>query len=220
MADKVITFGAAQSFGAVSGFNEQTSSVAVSKSRASAHNAVGVEVVSSLYDERTDVSTPYKVSSAATTAILPASIGALLNALIVTDIKVNTAAGDYAGVTIGGHNHAANAHAASPALTSWVHGIALTSGFGATDFLGGTAGDNASVKSSSCTIKCDHVDEIGATGDHLVGNNFNPMVEAEVVWVGVPTTAVGAGWDSVSVVTGTDAQGLLTTTARGVKALS
>ncbi len=220
MPEPTITFGAAQSFGALTGWGEQSTSSDVMKDRAAALDNVGNEAASKVFNQRTEVSATYKAQSTSAPTV-PAAIGALVNSLIATSIALTTSQSDFAQMVLGGHNHAANAHTSSPALRTGTHGVTLSLGFGATDFLGGTAGSNASVMSSTCTITCQHADEMDNDGDHQVGQNYTATLDATVTWLGVPTTAIGgAGWDNVSVRTETNNQGFLQTVAHGVKSIS
>lgn len=216
MAEPTITFGAAQSFGTVTGWAEQSSDSAVNKDRAVALSRIGNEVASTLYNQRTEVSTPYVCTS--NTNTVPAIIGSLVNSLTLTEIQINTTNTGYATMTLTGHNHATNAHADT--LQQAAHSIAVAAAFGATDFLGGTAGSDAAVKSGNITISCDHTDVEDADGDHLIGNNHNGKIVAETVWTGVPSDTAASGWDKVTVSTATNNQGFLETTVRGEKALA
>ena len=217
MAEPTITFGAAQSFGALTGWAEQSSDSGVAQDRAFTLGAAGDELVSKVSNTRTEVSTPYKADDDGAVAP-PANIGAVVNSIVLTQIQINTTKNDFATMTLTGHNHAANAHA--DATTKQIaHGITLAAGFGAEDFLGGTAGDNADVDSSSITISVQHTDIEDADNAHLTGQNYNGKITAETVWNGVPTTAVGAGWDNVRVSTRTTNTGFLQTVASAEKAL-
>ena len=216
MAEPAITFGAAASFGTVAGWAEQSSAPSLVKDRASALGATGNEAASVLHNERTEVSTPYKATLAASSPTIPAVIGAVVNSILLTGISVSTTSGDFASMTLTGHQHTTNPHTAEPTCT---HGYAVTVGFGAQDFLGGTASANSDVDSSTLNITCQHIDVLGAAGDHLCGQNFNAMVEAETVWNGVPTTGAKAGWDKGSTETRTTNTGFLQTIVRGTKAL-
>jgi hypothetical protein len=218
MAEPTITFGAAASFGTLADWNYQNSTSAVVKDRARTLDRLGNEAASQLHNERTEVTSNYEAGKTSGCAVLPADIGKLVNVLIVTGIDVSTSATGFAALAVTGHNHANNAHADT--LQKAAHGIATTVGFGAVDFLGGTAGVNASVESSTLSIACQHNDQVGLGGDHLVGNNFDAMINVTVVWTGVPTTAAGAGWDTVSVETATDNQGFLKTTVTATKKIT
>lgn len=194
MAEPTITFGDADSiFGTQTGWNPGGSTVNVKKSRASTIGGMGNETDSKLYDETTDASQNFNAASDSAPTV-PETAGALAGDYILTSISINTAATDFHKMTLAGHNHAVNAHADT--LQQGAHGITLSSGFGAEDFMGGTAGDSASVESSSVTITVSHVDSIGgATGAHVVGDNYTGMITATVTWIGTPTTPAAAGWD-------------------------
>jgi len=220
MAEPTITFGAAESFGDLMGWNEQSSNSSVVSDRARVLSKDGDQAASTLYNERTEVSTSYEAGATTSVAVLPETIGSLVNSLIVTGIDISTTATGFATLSLSGHNHTANAHTSSPALESVAHSISNTVGFGAVDFLGGTAGANADIESSTLSISCEHSDVEANTGNHLVGENYDPKITATTVWNGVPATPSGASWDKVSVVTETTNTGHLKTTVTGEKALS
>lgn len=222
MAEPVITFGAAEGFGALTGWEAQSNDSNVNSQRANTLDKSGNESASKLYDEKTDVQSSYKADVEADPAAptIPAEVGALVNSLILTSIDITTRGDAFAEMSLSGHNHTANAHTSSPALNKGAHSLTLDSGFGAQDFLGGTAGDNASCVSGRVAITCQHNDQIDGSGDHLVGENYDGKIEATSEWVGVPSAAVGAGWDTTSVVTRTENTGFLRTTATGIKALA
>jgi len=217
MADKAITYGASEGFGAFTGWESKGSNDNVTSKRAVAMDDKGDEVASQLHDEKTDTTENLECND--DTNSIPAAVGALENARILTGIFIQTSAEGYAQMTLTGHNHTDNAHAASPALRTATHGITLASCFGATDFLAGTAGTDASPISGSIDIKCDHVDQVDKDGNHLVGENHNFTMEAKTTWAGVPTTPADTGWD-VTVKTTTDENtGFQKTEVTGVKKL-
>lgn len=218
MAEPAITFGANALLGTLTGWSEQDTNSDVNSQRAAVLNSSGNEAASNLHNERTD----YSVTAKATTTgapTVPATIGALLNSTgILTEINISTTAEDFVTLSLTAHQHTNNPHVDD--RNQAAHGITLSAGFGATDFLGGTAGSDAAVASSSIRIACDHEDIANASGNHLIGENYNGKIESETVWSGVPTTPVGSGWDKVSVVTQRSNTGFLTTTARAEKALA
>lgn len=220
MADAVVTFGAAATFGALSGWEEQSSTSNVVKDRVAVLNELGNEAADNSINERTEVSTTYRAGATGATTILPAAIGDLLNGYIVTGISVRTSADGFVEMTLTGHNHTSNAHAVSPALRKGTHSIALTGGFGATDFLGSTAGSNATIVSSSCEITCEHTDEIAGDGTHFVGQNHNGKIVVTTEWVGTPSAVGATGYDVIGTDTGTDNQGFQRTTYRAEKGLA
>lgn len=212
-----IAFGATQELGAITGWNEQTPDRGTNSERKFTLDKDGNETDSHVHAAKIEVNVPYVASTDGTVAI-PGTIGAILNALVLTQIQINTSADDYAKMSLQAHNHnGINNHTACRTGT---HAIPNINGFGATDFLGGTAGTDAAVESSSLTIKCEHVDVNGDTGTHVDGENYHAMIEAETVWHGVPSVEAGAGWDKVTSQTNTNNQGLKTTTVKASKALS
>jgi len=218
MADKVINYGASEGFGAFAGWESHGTEDTTNKTRAVATDDKGDEVASDLHDERQEVSGDYECNN--DTNEIPADIGDLVNSLILTSLNISTAEGRAATMALAGHNHANNAHADTPALRKGTHGITLAKCFGATDFLGGTAGDNASCIEGSVAITCEHADQNDGDGDHLVGENYGAKIEARSVWAGVPSVVADAGWD-VTVETDTDENtGFQKTTVTGMKSLA
>jgi len=218
MADKAIDYGASEGFGAIAGFDSHGTEDNTTNQRATATDENGDEVASSLYDEKREVSGEYECNNDTNT--VPAAVGALVNGIILTGINISTAEGRYATMSLQGHNHTENAHAAEPALRTGTHGETLAKAFGATDFLGGTAGDNASCIEGSIAITCEHVDQNDGDGDHLVGENYGAKMEARSVWSGVPSVTAGDGWD-VTTETETDEQtGFKKTTVVGVQKIA
>lgn len=222
MADKVVTFGSdAVGFGTLTGWAIQSSSVVSPQERANTLGPTGNESVMKLYGDTTEVTTTYKATVTGSAPTIPASIGALTNGYIITSINVSTSPTDFATMTLTGHNHTNNAHAADPALNSVAHSITLDDGFGVTDFLGGTAGDNASPMSSSITITCDHQDREDESGDHFVGENYNPRMEASTTWTGDPSANNADGtWDITSDGTDQGNTDFLGVTVSGTKELA
>ena len=153
----MIPFGATQEFGAIAGWNEQSPDRATNSERKFSLNKDGEETASVVHSPKIEVNAPYDAASDGTVAI-PGTLGALVNSLVLTSIDVNTVADEMAKLTLQGHNHSENPHAASDCKEA-AHGISDIFGFGATDFLGGTAGTAAELKSGRITIKCEHVDE-------------------------------------------------------------
>jgi hypothetical protein len=218
------TFGAQQAFGNLAGWNEQNADQNTGKDRAQTLGKTGNETASAVFNEKTDVSVPYKAASAGTVAI-PGTIGAVLNGVLLTQIQINTKAEDFADMNLQGHNHAVNAHAAGVCKTG-THGIGPIYGAGAHCFLGGTAGTGSGgIISSSLTIKVEHKDVLagttGAMGTQCEGDNFHGLIEAETVWNGVPDVPSDGSWDiTVNPGTKTNNQDAKTTTVKGTKALA
>lgn len=196
MAEPTILFGASDGFGAITGCELQSDTPNLQSDRARALGASGDEAANNLHNERTEYSATYRIVSD-TNDVADLILGAVVNGRDVTRIHIGTQAGDeYNTVEISGHNHTDNAHADTlkqVAIADVIGEIAITA-YGAVDFLGGTAGDNAALQSGSITFECQHNDKTDEAGDHLIGENYDAMATAESEWVGVPTTAA-SGWD-------------------------
>jgi hypothetical protein len=219
MSDIAVTYGAAETaFGAVTGWGYKGTTSDVNHGTAEALDGIGNVAESQLIDEKISVTSTLECYDDTNT--IPDEIGEVIGTTnVLENISITTDAKASSKMTLAGHNHTANAHAT---LKSVAHGITVTSAIGVTDFLGGTAGAAAALKSSSCTISCQHVDETGADGDgHFCGENNKPMVTATVVWLGVPTTPCGSGWEGVeSLSTVDESTGFTTTTVTARKYLA
>jgi hypothetical protein len=216
MSEPSIKFGTQSVFGTMTGWAGDSPSINKRSQRANVLGETGDEVASKLYDEMTETSQQFTAATA-TAPTLPANIGAILASKVVTSISISTSATDFAKVTMTGHQHTSNPHTS---VRNVAHGITLRAGFGATDFLGATAGSDAAVESSTCNITCQHTDIQDGNGDHLTGNNYDARITATVVWHGVPTTPAAAGWDVTSVETKETPTGYLQTTVTAEKALT
>jgi len=217
MADKNILYGASEGFGALTGWNAQSTKDPTQFERLAAHDDKGDEAASKLVGEKNEVQSDYECELDANS--IPAAIGALVNSLILTEISISTDK-NAAKLSLRGHNHGANAHAASPALRTATHGITVSKCFGAIDFMGGTAGTDAAVESGTCTIKCDHKDQDDGDGNHLVGENSNAMLECVTTWSGVPTVNAEEGWDVTVESTEDESTGFIKTVVTGTKKIS
>lgn len=215
MAEPTIQFGADSSFDS-GDFVIQSINITTEKDLARAVGSNGDELASKLHNTRTTISAEYQARHGEEADIGIGSIGELFNGYVITSITVNTSSSDFARLRIEGHNHENNAH--GDGLRTKNHGISVI-GFGAVDFLGGTAGDNASVESSSKTVSCRHSDALDKDGKNLVGENYDFTAEATVVWVGVPTNPASDDWQITSLETATDNNGFLKTTVTARKAL-
>jgi len=218
MADKVIDFGASEGFGEFTGWESQSTTDNTTNQRSVALNDKGDEAASDLHDEKQEVTSRYQCQS--NTNTIPSAIGALVNALILSGINIVTGEGKAAEMTLTGHNHTNNAHAAEPALRTSDHGITVAKCFGATDFLSGTAGENASCIEGSVNITCEHADQNDGDGDHLVGENYNAKIEANSKWSGVPSANDDAAHDVTAETDEDTNTGFQTTAVVGVKTLT
>lgn len=219
MAEPTITFGTTTKFGSLTGWNPVGATVTKTKTRAVALNGIGNEVASKVINEITEYSQEF-VANATDAPTIPPTLGALCGSVVLTGIRISTSATDFAKMTLTGHQHTTNAHADT--LNQVTHGITISSGFGGVDFLGGTAGDNAAVESSTLNIQTGHTDvQAGATGDHLIGQNHTANATATTVWIGVPTDGIGDTWDETETGSTTESNtGHVRTTYTGAKSLT
>ena len=194
-SETALTFGAADGFGAFTGWELQSDTPNTQKDRASTTGPTGNEVSANLHNERTDYSSEYKASADSPT--IPDTLGKLYNGRVLTSIAVKTSNSDRATMSLSGHQHAVNPHADT--LQQVEHGIALATCFGAIDFMAGTGSSGASVASGSITIACQHNDALNAAGDHLVGENYTGMMDAQTTWVGTVATPADTVWDATAV---------------------
>lgn len=199
MSDKVVAFGASDGFGEITGLELKSDSPSLSRDRARALSKKGNELAHKLKNTTTKFTSVYTIVSD-TNDIANLILGKLMNSRDVTKIEISTDNGDEANtVTFEGHNHANNVHADTlqqVAIADFLP-VGGVPAFGAVDFLGGTAGDNASPSSGTITFECQHNDKTDKDGDHLVGENFDAMVSAQTTWEGTPTTpADTATWDN------------------------
>ena len=217
MADKAVEFGASEGFGAFAGWKSLGTTKNTTKQRAVAHDDSGEEAASNMHDEKEEVTSKYECNSDTNT--IPSELGALVNGYILTSIAIETSAEGPAQMTLTGHNHTENPHAASPALKKAAHEITVPKAFGVTDFLGDSDGTNDSAIASSVTISCDHADQNDGDGDHLVGENHGGKIEAKTTYCG-DHAVTATGFDLTTPKSETDENtGFLKKEVTGVKAL-
>lgn len=180
-------FGAAtMGFGTLSGWNIQTAEDSNESKRRNSLGPTGNETAGSTYDETQNVTTTYKAAGADAPDI--PDIGDVVGGIAVTSIALATDSEDYATMTLTGHAHDHGT------LRKVAHGVTLDSGVGASRF-GVTGGD--SVRSSECTISCEHQDVPDENGDTVAGENYDAKIEISVKVLGTGATAP-AGYDKIA----------------------
>jgi len=185
------TFGAAtMGFGALTGWAIQTSNASDENKRANSLNELGNEAVGNVFDDTTQVTTTYK-ASVKTAPTVPAALGAVINGVTLTGIQLSTDAEDFATMTLTGHIHEDGTHGT---VKTAAHGITLRAGFGGSPF--GVTG-NTVVRSSECSISCDHVDVPDEDGDTAAGENHNGKIECTVRVLG-DGASVPSGYDRLA----------------------
>lgn len=180
------TFGANNiGFGNLTGWAIQTSNPNDENKRANTLGPEGNEAASNLFDDTQQVSTSYKATSV-TAPSIPSSIGDVINGITLTGIQLTTDAEDFATMTLTGHKHEDGDHGAVKSVS---HGVSLDKGFGATAF-GVSGGD--SIRSSECSITCEHIDVPDEDGDTAAGENYDPKAEFTVRVLGSGASVPGS----------------------------
>lgn len=182
-------------FSTLAGWAIQSNTINKTKKRAKVLNSVGNGIVSTTFDDVEEVSTTYKAAANATPTV-PATLGAVINGYTLTSITLNTTADDYVEMTLSGHKHVDGTHGTVRTVS---HGITLDSYFGASGF-GVAATESSGLFSSTCTISCQHTDVPGATGNTIVGENYDATIEVEVTATGtIATGALPATYDRITI---------------------
>ena len=209
--DKVVAMQASKLFGEHANFKAQRSSDSDLSEYAHVQDADGDTAggcTSDAMDDRNEYSgtTQYCgtdiVSDAGT---LLTSFGLLAGAKVPTEISFTFSRDNMPEMTIVGHNHDDNAHAASPAMraadvSSVIPGS--TGGVGVPAILENSDTD-ADPVSATVRFSLEHVDENGATNQHFVGNNKNFRCDITITYLGTPTLTT-TGWIVPSLETADD----------------
>jgi len=213
-----VTFGASALFGAVTGWAYTGGSSSADAAIATAADALANVANSALITEKTSVQATLECNDDTNT--IPATIGAVVNSLVLENITLTLSNKDSAKMSLSGHNHASNAHTTGVTVA---HGISIAKAFGVADVLGGTAGTDASVESATVTISCGHADvEDGDGYNHFAGENNGPaQVVVNQVWIGVPTTAFDSDtWQGTATTTTNVNNGAVRTVVNATKYLT
>jgi len=197
-----VGFQASNLFAVNSNFHEQSSSSIDNETIATILDEVGNnECVTGNLDTTTQYSNEFSYCNAVPD--LKGDIGTLLtqfgdvfDSKKVDSVTINFTAGEYATVSVSGHQHAENAHTSALAdgYADVSAVIPASAGFGVPTFAGQVAGANASPVSASVTFSCNHVDRVDEGGDHFVGNSITFQCEISVEWIGEPTTPESTGF--------------------------
>ncbi len=127
---------------------------------------------------------------------LLSTFGAVADGKVPTQMVVNFEAGQYASVSITGHNHTANPHT----VTDWAIfsadpvTIPASAGFGVPTFTGWVTGDNSTPIRATVTYSCNHIDRPGYDGNQFTGVNRTFRCEIEIESIGTPGTGEITGF--------------------------
>lgn len=218
MSEPTIQFGVLGGFGDIDGWERQDSDGELGYPELELETTldnVGNESASQTYGDDVSINTNYTAGSGATVSI-PDEVGGIVNGVLNTSMAITTGATAKATLALSGHNHVNNAHVAGGCRTG-LHGLVALNAFGATDFLDGTAGDNADILSGTWTAKCEHFDAPSKIGNHFKGENYHGQIDATTVWNGKPTTAMSDEWTQISFTPSEKNDGIIEWTAVGRK---
>lgn len=223
MADPAITFAGTSTatLGAFVGWELQSENRDDTNQRAKTLDSNGDESGSNLFNNVLNLTANYRADITGATTPEDEIGDTLSNGHVITGVTLSTVNNDFATMDLTSHKHEdGNGHdSVSNSPQAIAHGQTCN-GFGAKDFMSGTAGAAADIESGSVSITCQHVDELASDGTHLVGENYDAMMEASTTWTGVPSANTDGSWDEVTVTTGVTNTGFLKTTVNGTKALS
>jgi len=189
----------------------QDSNPATEKQRASALDAMGQEVASTLYDETDNITENWVAKDVVDLAI--PDLGSVVDNYVVTSIRLATSNTGYATLAITAHKHTDG----TPGQTCATGGAALiTAAFGALPLGCSTSG---TLNSSSIEYTCQHAEAKGATGSNVAGENYNAMQTVTLSYIDGGVASAGAG-DVTSTSTAETNTGYQVKTINGTKALT
>ena len=201
-----VGFEASDLFAAGVNFHEQSSSSITNETNAFMLDAQGnQECITTGLNTMTEYSNEFAYCNS--TPDIATDLGTLLtkfgdvhDSKKVTGLTINYTAGEYATVSIDGHDHAENNHSAGIAegYADVSGAVPASSGFGVPTWTGQTTGADCEIISATLTFSLNHVDREGAAGNHFVGKSVTVKAELTIEAVGTPTTALPTGWYTVS----------------------
>ena len=198
--DATVDLGGSSLFGltTTNGFHAQSSGTEPTSDQSVALTALGNLGCSSVTNRGQTFRNVYKYCGTALGTALGALVtafGSVLNTTgkLVDSLELSfSASGDrQATVTVGGHQHTTNPHSATtnPPNTFDVSAlIPAGAGLGVPNIFGVTS-TAGSASSASLRFSFNHIDKVGATGVHFVGESITCRVEGSSDFEGVITTA-------------------------------
>ena len=165
--------------------------VGYSYQRAVGHDEYGDEQESDLHSVEFAFEEVFESTS--DTMTIPPDIGVLDGTVTIVSLRVETGL-QRLRLTIGGVYYTDSDTAPTRKYT---HGVTLSQGFGAVDFMAATAG-TAHVLSGNLTISCEVVPGFDGSGDYVQHEIHGGKMVAESSWMGKPTTDAAAAWDVTS----------------------
>ena len=201
-----VGFGASDLFAAGANFHEQSSSSILNETNAFMLDSSGnTQCVTTGLNSTSEFTNEFSYCNATPDiktdlSTLITQFGDVFDSKKVTSLTINYTAGEYATVSITGHQHTENAHSAGFAegFADVSAAVPASSGFGVPVMAGQVTGDDCEFISMSISFGLNHVDREGADGNHFVGKSVTIRAEATVEAIGTPTTALPTGWNTVS----------------------
>lgn len=216
MADLVLARDATDVFALGGNFHAQSSTLNHTHKTLDKDGADGDSVCEATpFGGQTEVSVPYEFCGASMGTALAAALenGELKGGYIVTTIAITTSPDAGPQITLTGHNHDSNAHAATPALQTFAIPAAQITlldsitDHGVVDFLAKKdLVTNITVPTASTwTFSLTHTDEDNDLGEHAVGENSKGKIDSTCDYIGTPTDfTVASPWVRDSYDTGDD----------------
>ena len=197
MADPTIT--ATDYFAASAKFHCQNSSTEQTQNFVPVIGATGNYACSSESDDGDSYMSEYKYCIGIApdidgdAGVWLSAFGGVYGSAAMTELRIHFEAGEAATVTIDGHQHDANAHAALLDVFDCTGIIPASSGNGVPTLI--TVAGSVSPVSADLVINANHVDKPGADGSHFWGQNAGPCrVSLTVQYEGTVTGVTAGSW--------------------------
>ena len=153
--------------------------------------ASGDFLASQDYDEKEEISVPYKANASGVT--IP-SAGSILNGYHVDSVSVTFSQNDFVAMVVNGHKHTTG----NPDSNCRVYAptIGTVGGWGCPSSLGPfEVGEQAvGVRSMTYNLQVNHKDELDGVGHHFAGDNYDGTETLAVNLTGAGTFAGADGW--------------------------
>lgn len=185
-------FDPTKSFGALAGWEYQTTSPSTTKTRAQALGASGDEIDHKLHDTKTTVTSTLVLKTAASAKI--PKFGEILNGYHTDSVQIAFTNTGFVMMTLTGHKHGSANHPACRTYTGSLSSIAANFGCPAT-ITGVTIPSGAGVRSATYTLTGNHIDELGSNGEYLAADNHDGYETMEVELADDGAITAASGWD-------------------------
>jgi len=209
MAEAAPTITAQNYFGAGANFHAQNSSTEETKIFVPVIGADGDYACSNEFNDGDSYMSEYKYCNAtpdidSDLSTLISQFGEVADSKCPTEMRIHFEAGEAATVTIDGHQHDINPHTALDKFDcSGI--IPASSGVGVPTLI--TVAGTASPVSADLAINANHVDKIGADGEHFHGQNIGPCrVSLSVQYEGQISGATAGNWLNIVIAKSDDNQ--------------